>query len=236
MSAVASTVKLHLNQRRATFVTPLWIAGAVAVISILITLVFWRAGSVPGSHAWIVGTQSNPGIVYALAGFLVYLGVASVGTTFPFALSLGATRRAFVTGTLVWDAIMSAYVAVIFAVLNLLELATHHWFASFYIFDIYVLGGGDTLRLLVIVFLGVLVSLTIGGVFAAAWVRFGSRGPQLIAVGLVVVLIVAAIIVVPDIASIAAAFQLWWLAVLAGVIIVVSSIGTWSLLRSAIVR
>jgi hypothetical protein len=236
MNAIASSVRLHLNQRRATFVTPLYIAGTVAVISVLITLVFWRAGSVPGSRAWIMGTQSNPGIVYALVGFLVYLGVASVGTTFPFALSLGATRRAFVAGTLIWDAITAAYIAVIFAALNLIELATHHWFASFYIFDIYVLGGGDTLRLLIIVFLGVLTSLTIGGVFAAAWVRFGSRGPQFIAVGLVVVLIVAAIIVVPDIASIATAFQLWWLAVLAIVVVVASSIGTWSLLRSAIVR
>jgi hypothetical protein len=236
MNAIASSVRLHLNQRRATFVTPLYIAGTVAVISVLITLVFWRAGSVPGSHAWVEGTQSNPGIVYALVGFLVYLGVASVGTTFPFALSLGATRRAFVAGTLIWDAITAAYIAVIFAVLNLIELATHHWFASFYIFDIYVLGGGDTLRLLIIVFLGVLTSLTIGGVFAAAWVRFGSRGPQFIAVGLVVVLIVAAIIVVPDIASIATAFELWWLAVLAIAVVVVSSIGTWSLLRSAIVR
>jgi hypothetical protein len=236
MNAVVSTVKLHLNQRRATFVTPLSIAAVVAVISVLITLVFWRAGSVPGSAAWVRGTQSNPGIVYALVGFLVYLGVASVGTTFPFALSLGATRRSFVAGTLIWDAITAAYIAVIFAVLNLLELATHHWFASFYIFDIYVLGGGDTVRLLVIVFLGVLTSLTIGGVFAAGWVRFGTRGPQFIAVGLTVALVVAAIIVVPDIGSIVAAFQLWWLALLAAVLIVASSVGTWALLRSAIVR
>jgi hypothetical protein len=236
MNAIGSTIKLHLNQRRATFVTPLTITAAVAVLSVLITLVFWRAGSVPGSAGWIQGTQSNPGIVYALSGFLVYLGVASVGTTFPFALSLGATRRAFVAGTLIWDAILSAYVAVIFAVLNLIELATGHWFASFYIFDVYVLGAGDTVRLLLIVFLGVLSALTIGGVFAAAWVRFGSRGPQMVAVGLTAALIVVAIVVVPDIAQIASAFQLWWLAVLAGVVILLSSLGTWALLRSAIVR
>ncbi len=236
MSAVISTIKLHLNQRRVTFIAPLSIAGTVAIISVLISLVFWRAGSQPGSAGWIQGSQSNPGIVYALVGFLIYAGVASVATTFPFALTLGATRRAFIAGTLLWDAITAAYIAIIFAVLNVIELATHHWGVGFYIFDIYVLGAGNTPRLLLIVFLGVLSALTIGGVFAAAWVRFGIRGPQVIAVGVIFVLGIAAIAIVPDAAAIIAAFQLWWLAIAAGVVIMVSSIGMWLLVRRAIVR
>ncbi|MBC7591561.1 MAG: hypothetical protein H7226_11040, partial [Salinibacterium sp.] len=44
-------------------------------------------------------------------------------------------------GTLLWDAITAAYIAVTFAVLNEIELATNHWFAGFHIFDTYVLGG-----------------------------------------------------------------------------------------------
>jgi hypothetical protein len=236
MSAVVSAVKLHLNQRRVTFIAPLTIAGMVALISILISLIFWRAGSQPGSTAWINGSQSNPGVAYALVGFLGYAGVASVATTFPFALTLGATRRSFVVGTLLWDAITAAYVAVIFAVLNLLELATQHWFAGFYIFDIYVLGAGDTGRLLLIVFLGTLFSLTVGGVFAAGWVRFGIRGPRLIAVGVILAIGIAAAILVPSAPAIVAAFQLWWLAVAAGAGIVLASVGTWLLLRPAIVR
>jgi hypothetical protein len=236
MSAIVSTVKLHLNRRVATFVVPLYITATVAAISILITLIFWRSGSVPGSPGWIEGSRSNPGIIYALVSFLVYLGVASVATTFPFALTLGATRRAFVAGTFLWDAITAAYIAVIFAVGEALELLTSHWFAHFYIFDIYVLGAGSFARMIVIVFLGVLTSLTIGGVLAAAWVRFGARGPQLIGVGLILALGVGLIVVVPDAAAIVAAFQLWWLAVAAAVIIVMSCAGTWLLLRPAIVR
>jgi hypothetical protein len=236
MSAIASTVKLHLNQRRSTFLVPLYIAGMVAVISILISLIFWRAGSLPGTSGWIHGSQSNPGIVYALVGFLVYLGVASVATTFPFALTLGATRRAFVAGTLLWDAITAAYIAIIFGILNGVELATNHWFAGFYIFDIYALGAGNTGRLLLIVFLGVLACLTIGGVFAAAWVRFGVRGPQFVAVGVILTVAVTAIILVPDGAAIISAFQLWWLAIAAAAAIALSAIGTWALLRPATVR
>jgi hypothetical protein len=236
MNAIVSTVKLHLNKRSATFVVPLYIAAIVAIISVLISLVFWRSGSLPGTAGWIQGSQSNPGIVYALVGFLVYLGVASVATTFPFALTLGATRRAFVTGTLIWDVITSAYIAIIFAILNVIEIATHHWIAGFYIFDIYVLGAGDYGRLVTIVFLGVLTALTVGGVFAAGWVRFGARGPQVIGVALAVVILIALIFLVPSAAAIVAAFQLWWLAVAAVIAVVLSSIGTWLLLRPAIVR
>lgn len=236
MNAVISAVKLHLNQRRGTFLVPLWIAGIVAILSILISLIFWRAGSLPGSPGWILGSQSNPAIIYALGGFLVYFGVASVATTYPFALTLGSTRRAFVLGTLIWDALVAAYVAVVMLVLNAIELATNHWFVGFYVFDIYALGAGDPLRLLATVFLGVLGFLAIGGVFAAAWVRFGTRGPQLLGIGLVVAVGVALAIIVPDIAAISAAFQTWWVAVAAGVVIVLAAIGTWLFLRTAIIR
>lgn len=236
MSAVIATVKLHLNKRETTFLVPLYITGLVAFISVLISLVFWRSGSQPRSPGWIEGSQANPGIAYALVGFLVYLGVSSVATTFPFALTLGATRRSFTAGTLVWAAITSAYVATILAVLCLIEQATDHWFVGFYVFDVHVLGAGDVGRLVVTVFLAVLTALTVGGVFASAWVRFGGRGPQLIAFGVVVVLATALIVVVPAAADVAAAFEPWWLAVAAVVAIGLASTGTWLLLRPAAVR
>lgn len=236
MNAVISTTRLHLNQRRGTFLVPLSIAAVVGIVSVIIALIFWRGGSQPGTADWIQSSRSNPGVIYALGGFLVYFGVASVASTYPFALTLGSTRRAFVAGTLLWQAFVAAYVAVVFLVLELIEVATNHWFIGFYVFDIYVLGAGDPWRLLAIVFLGVLVFLTIGAVFAAAWVRFGVRGPQLLALGLLVALGLGIAILVPDFAAIFAAFQLWWLAVAAAVVIVLASLGTWLFLRSAVIR
>src|SRR5699024_2095646 len=158
----------------------------------------------------------------------------AVATTFPFALSLGTSRRAFITGTLLWQAFTAAYIALILLALLGLELATGHWFFGFYIFDILLLGAGDPMPLLAIVVLGVLPSLSVGGVFAAAWVRFGARGPQLIAVGLVLVVLVAVLVAIPNFAALAAAFELWWLATLAGGAILLSSAGSWLLLRRAI--
>ena len=203
MSAVVATVKLHLNQRSTTFLTPLYIAGVVAVVSILISLLFWRSGSLPGTPGWVQGSRSNVAIAWALIGFMIPFGVHSVATTFPFALTLGATRRSFVTGTLLWYALTSAYIAVVLAVLLGLELLTGHWFAGFYIYDVYVLGAGSVGGLLLNVFLGVLTSLTVGGVFAASWVRFGARGPQLLGAVLVLALLVGLVVVLPALPSIA---------------------------------
>ena len=75
-----------------------------------------------------------------------------------------------------------------------------------------------------------------GSVFAAAWVRFGVRGPQLLAIGLIVVIGLGIAIIVPDLAVIVATFQLWWLAIAAGVFILLASLGTWLFLRAAIIR
>jgi hypothetical protein len=236
MSVILSTTKLHLNKRESTFVVPLYITGMVAVVSVLISLVVWRSGSLPGTAGWIQGSQSNPGLVYALSGFLVYFGVQSTATTFPFALTLGTTRRSFTAGTLLWAILVSLYLTAVFAVLTMLELVTNHWFSGFYIFDIYILGAGNFGLLIPIVFLTTLSLLTIGGVFGASWIRLGSRGPQLIGIGTALVLIVAVIVAVPSAGAIFAAFQLWWLAILAAVVIVLSSLGTWLMLRTAIVR
>lgn len=237
MSAIIpATTKLHLNKRETTFLVPMYIIVTVAVISVLISLLFWRSGSLPGTPDWIQGSQVNPGMAYALPGFLVYLGVQSIATTFPFALTLGASRRSFVAGTLLWSVIVSAFMALALALLTTLELATNHWFAGFYVFDIYVLGAGDLGRLLPIVFLATLSMLCLGGVFGASWIRFGARGPQMIGIGTAIVLIVALIIVIPSAPAILAAFKLWWLAVAAVIAIIISALGTWKLLRTAIVR
>lgn len=236
MSAVAPAVKLHLNKRQETFVIPLWITAMVALISLVISLLFWRSGNLPGTSEWIQGSRSNPGIAYALAGFLIYLGVQSVASTFPFALTLGSTRRSFVTGTLLWAVITSAYLAAVFAALLTLEVATGHWFAGFYIFDVYVLGAGELTRLLPVVFLATLTLLCVGGVFGASWVRYGARGPQLVGIGVALTLIIALAVAIPWIETLLAAFALWWLAIAAIAVITLCATGTWLLLRSADVR
>jgi hypothetical protein len=66
-----------------------------------------------------------------------------------------------------------------------------------------------------------------------ASLRIGAQGPQLIAVSLIIVVL---IIFVPSMGPIVAHFRFWWLAVAAGVAIVLSWVGTCLLLRPATVR
>lgn len=236
MNPALAVTKLHLNLRRMTFVVPLSITALVALISVLISFLFWRGGSIPGSTEWIAGSRANPGLVYAFSGFMGWFGVSTVSTRFPFALSLGSTRKGFTFGTLLWQVVISLYVTAVFAVLMLIEVATGHWFSNFYIFDNYFLGAGNLGQLVLNVFLGMMVVLSVGGVFAASWVRFATRGPQLLSGGLAVVLLVALLVILPSVSSILAAFQLWWLGVAALVTIAISSLGTWAFLRTATVR
>ena len=236
MNAITSVVKLHLNRRVVALLVPLFIVAVVVVISILISLLAWRGGSQPASPAWINASRNNTGMLFSFAGFLVSMGVASAATTFPFALALGSTRRAFTLGTLAWNILQAAYLTVVFAVLTLLELATGHWFAGFYIFDITILGAGDLTKLIPIVFLSVLALLSIGGAFGASWVRFGARGPQVIAAVAAILIIVGLIIVIPSASVLIANFALWWLAVAGAVLVVIAMVGIWLPLRTATVR
>ena len=71
-----------------------------------------------------------------------------------------------------------------------------------------------------------------GGAFAAAWVRFGARGPSALAIVAVLALGIAVIVLIP----LAPAVQPWWAAVGAGIVIVLALLGQYVLLRRASVR
>jgi hypothetical protein len=228
--------RLHYAKRSMMFGVPLYILLGVLAFSAIISLVFWRAGSEIGSDDWIQGSRSNQGMVWAFIGFMVYMGVQSVATTFPLGLSLGSTRRSFTLGTLLSHIALAAYLAAITAVVFLIEIATNHWFVGFYLTDVYILGAGDLGLLLAIQFLTVLTSLSVGAAFAAVWVRFGNRGTTVMSLGLGIVLAATLVILVPYIPRIAESFELWWLAVAAVVIIALSALAEYACLRRASVR
>lgn len=236
MNAVTSVWRLQLTRRRSTLLIPLWCTGLYIVITLLIALVFWRFGSEPGTSEWKTGMQYNPGIAYALSFYLVTMGVMAVATMLPFALMFGGTRRAFVGGTLLWQATVSVYLALVFVIMNALEAITHQWFVGLYIFNVFLLGAGDPVRLFLIVFFSVFALLSCGGVFASSWIRSGARGPQLLAVGAIIVLGLLVAILAPHATAIVSAFQVWWLLIVAVTIIGISSLGSWLLLRTAVIR
>ncbi|MEB4614775.1 hypothetical protein [Leucobacter sp. M11] len=236
MKNITNAVRLHLNKRESFFGVPLYILGMGAVISVVIALTFQRFGSEPGTPDYIEGAQANGGLVWAVTGYLGYYGVQSVATTFPFALALGTTRRAYVAGTAIANALLAGYITAVLAVLLGLELLTDHWFFGLYLTDVMWLGYGNVGWLITIAFLGLFSVLSLGGLFAAAWVRFGSKGSIALALILGLLLAVALLVFAPNLIDIIAGFRPW-MGVLAAVLAAGLSVtGTWLLMRRAAVR
>lgn len=236
MQRVLNVTRLHFNKPEVSLAVPLYIIGLVLVISWIIAAILIRAGAEPGAASYGDDMRNNLGMVWSLPGFLVYLGVQAVATTFPYALALGTTRRAYVAGTALANILLSVYVTVILAALLALELATGHWFFGAYALDNFAFGSGSFGVLIPTVFLGTFVSLSIGGAFGAVWVRFGSKGPTILALALGLVLVVALLVLVPQIGEIVAGITRPRVAFGAVALAVIAVIGTWLCMRRTAVR
>ena len=227
-------VRLHFLQAQLLLVRPLFMIALGFVVAAVITAVFWRIGVTPGSEEWVDSSRGNPAMTWALPGLLGYVGVQMVSLTFPLALTLGTTRRAFTFGTLLTQVVIASYVTAVLSILLFIELATGHWFLELYVVDVTVLGGGDHFRLAAIVFLGTLLILSMGAGFAAAWVRFGTVGPIALAAGTVVSLGLIALAIAPVV--IASTFEPWWLVAAAVTMIALSAAAQYLCLLRASVR
>ncbi|MHA3683506.1 hypothetical protein ACXR2W_04560 [Leucobacter sp. HY1908] len=236
MNRTLKVTRLHLIKQATFAVTPLVILAIVMVVSIVIALAIQRAGVSTLSPDYVEGARYNSAIVWSMPGFLIYYGVQAVSTTYPFALALGTTRRNFILGTFLANALQAAYVAVLLLALLGLELATGHWFSNTYVLDTYAMGAGNPWILLATGFLGVLGCLTIGGVFGAIWVRFGPKGPAIVGLALGLAAALTLLILAPVLGEVVASITGAGLALAAVIIMAVSLIATWFAMRRASVR
>jgi hypothetical protein len=209
---------------------PVGILVAVVVVMTAITLAVVSNG---GSGADL---DYNGSVVWSLFGFVVAIGVQAVSIVFPLALALGSTRRAFTLGVLATAALQAALLTVGSLALLGLETLSGGWFVGARVFSDSTLGGGNPLTLIAVMFLASLTALTVGGLFGASWIRFGSRGPMGLGIGLSVVVVLALLLLFPEILAAARAFETWWLAVAAVVVVALSTVGEYLLLRRASVR
>ncbi|MGI8392255.1 hypothetical protein ACSHWG_05335 [Leucobacter sp. Z1108] len=236
MNRALKVTRLQMNKPDITFIVPASILLIVLVISAIIALAIQRSGVDPSTPGYVDGARSNQAMFWALPGFLIYLGVQAVSTTFPFALALGTTRRAFVAGTALAHLVQAAYISLLMVALLGLELATNHWFFGLYVLDTYVVGAGNPWQLLASAFIGTFVSLSIGGIFGAVWVRFGAKGPTVL--GLVLGLAAALLLLffAPRLGEIFAAMTLPMVAVGAIGVALLALAGTWLCMRRTAVR
>ena len=237
MHRTLKVTRLHLTKLGTYMSVPPIILAFVLVVTVIIQVAILRSTEWDAtSPEYIENARWNQAILWALPGFLVYYGVQAVATTYPFALALGTTRRDFVLGTMLANALQSLYVSVLLVALLGIELVTGHWFLGVYVLDVHLVGAGNPLILGVSGFLGTLFCLTIGGLFAAVWVRFGTRGPALLGVVLGLSLALTLLALAPRLGEIVAGLTRGGVAAAAVGVILVSLVGTWLAMRRASVR
>ncbi|MFA5607658.1 MAG: hypothetical protein WDA07_10775 [Leucobacter sp.] len=237
MNRTLKVTKLHLNKWENFIGTPVIILAVVMAITLIIQIAIQRATGISGTDPeYIEGARWNQAIMWALPGFLVYYGVQAVATTYPFALALGTTRRNFIGGTMISNALQAIFITVLLVALLGIELATGHWFIGLYVLDVHLLGAGNVGVLAATSFLGVMFCLTVGGLFGAVWVRFGSMGPAFLGLGAGLALALTLLILAPRLGEIFTGLTGGAVAVAAIVVIVVALAGTWFAMRRASVR
>ncbi len=236
MNRTMAVVRLHANRRFSSLALPPILAVGIVLLMIVVVVSMAAAGIPTGSADVVDGLRSNGGIVFSLAGLLMALGVQAATACFAFATSLGTSRRDYVAGTGVYFLLQTLYVTVILSVLLALEMATDHWFTGAYALDVKLLGNGDWAAFVPFVLTATLAAQAVGAMFGASWLRFGNRGPLLIAVVGVVVLASAILIVVPHWAAVMAGLSFAWVSLVLLILGVVALVATSAFLRRTSVR
>ncbi|XBH20299.1 hypothetical protein V5R04_08535 [Jonesiaceae bacterium BS-20] len=236
MNNAAAVTKLHFNKRELSLLVPACILLLATLISVIVALALGRAGMDPNSAKYIEGFRGNTGVISSIAGFLVYLGVQAVATTFPFGMSLGTTRKAYTFGTIGYYLIQSGFVAAVGLVLLGIEKLTGHWFVHAYVMDSVLLGNGNPLKLVATIFVLTFTMLSIGGVFGAVFVKAGAKGPLFLGISLALLLALAILFSVPYFSALFAGPVMLKLLVAGLVIALVANCGTYLGLRTASVR
>lgn len=236
MNHAIPVLRLHLNKRLHVFGVPISILGIVIVVSLLIAVAMSRFGVDITTAEHLEGARYNSGVLWSLPGFLIYLGVQAVSTTFPFGMSLGTTRRSYSIGTALYFALQATYIGAAAMVLYGVEIATGHWFLNAPVFDVYALGAGNVWAVGLTVFTLVFFALTIGGLFGALFVKAGSRGPLILAIALGLTIILLIVILAPQLSAIAAAITRWHIIGVGLAVSVAAVAGEYFALRTASVR
>jgi hypothetical protein len=240
MSAIATThdrpvsatdvVRLQFANPNRTLAVPLYILGGVVLLTVAISIAILRAGGT------LDGADFNASVLWSVTGYTVAIGVQNVSASFPFALALGSTRRAFVLGNLASAFAQAAVVAVVAVLLLGLEHLTGGWFIGARALGTELLGDGNPAVLGGLMLLTVLTALSVGGVFAAAWVRFGARGPLVLTLALAALGVLVLLLLLPQLTTFFAGFEPWWLAAAGAALIGLSLVGQYLFLRRAGIR
>ena len=143
---------------------------AILAISFVVNVTLWVAlRNVDGFQKTTGGLLS----LYVTAAFVA--GIA-ISRQLPFMLGLGATRTAFMAGSLIYAGTSAAVTGVVLTLLNLLESATGGVTQGGRFFRVPWLTDVPTYQLLAVYAVPMLLALALGAFTAGLYARFGGSG------------------------------------------------------------
>lgn len=160
MNHAVAVMKMHLVDRLTLIALPL----GILLSSFLINLVIWLPLSPDGRRTG--GAASVFVFVLAAAVFAVVRGL-------PFALGMGASRRAFALGTTMTGAVLSLGFGTLYLVLGEVERASGGWGLGGAFFDFAWLERSSWPARWLLLVVAFLVAWLVGTALAALWPRWG---------------------------------------------------------------
>jgi hypothetical protein len=175
MKRSVAVMKMHLTDRITLVALPLGILAAAFAVNVVIWLPLPEDGRRTGGAASVLV------FVLAAAMFAVVRGL-------PFALGMGATRRAFAVGTVLTGAVLALGFGTLYLLLSGLEELTDGWGLHGTFFDFAWFGRSAVPARWAVLVLAFLASWLLGAAVSALWPRWGVvalviGGPATILVG-----------------------------------------------------
>jgi hypothetical protein len=159
MNRALAVAHMHLVDRMTLFVLPFAICGSAFVIN----YVLWLFVPVDGR---------NTGAASSLLFFVLAAALLAVLRGLPFALGMGASRRAFVLGTGLTGLVLAAVMGTVWAVLRRVEELSGGWGRQGHFFDFPWMHESSWFVTWVLLMLLVGTCFAVGALAASLWARF----------------------------------------------------------------
>ncbi len=144
--------------------------GPSSAISFVVNVTLWVA------LRNVDGFQKTTGGLLSLYVTAVFVAAVAISRQLPFMLGLGATRTAFLAGSLIYACSSAAVTGVALTLLNLLETATGGFGQGGKFFRVPWLTDVPTYQLLAVYAVPMLLALALGAFTAGLYARFGGNG------------------------------------------------------------
>jgi hypothetical protein len=160
LNRALAVAHMHLVDRVTLFVMPFAICGSAFVINI----VLWTFVPVDGR---------NTGAASSLHFFVLAAAILAVLRGLPFALGMGASRRAFVLGTGLTGLVLAGVMGSAWAVLRRIEELSNGWGLHGHFFDFPWMHESSWFVVWIMMMLSIGACFAVGALVASVWARFG---------------------------------------------------------------